>query len=269
MKEDILIKQLVELGLTSYEARVYCAVTRYSNSSASELASAAGIPRPKVYQVLTALSEKGLITETLGKKKQFQAIDPAIAFTHLEQNLDTLYQEKKGLFHRLPQVFQDILDQHTTAKHPLHFIQVIKQNDAATRKVQKITNEAREEILFFTCKPYLKPVENNVEGLTPLEKGVTVRSIYVAEELKTGEHLPAIKAFEKAGEHVRIVEQLPVKMAVVDSRIVLLMLVDSYTSSTSFTTMIIEHPDLAKTFSIIFEFFWMQGTTLEQFEQTL
>jgi sugar-specific transcriptional regulator TrmB len=269
MNEEMLIKKLLELGLTSYEAKVYRAVVCNSNACAAELATAAAIPRPKVYQVLTQLSEKGLITETLGKKKQFQVIDPAIAFSNLEKSLDASYQEKKQIFDHLPHIFQEMLQSHRQAKHPLHFIQVIKQNEAATRKVQTITNEAQEEILFFTCAPYLKPVESNQEGLSPLERGVKVHSIYVAGELMMENHFPGVKAFAEAGEQVRIVQQLPIKMAVIDSRIVLLMLVDNYAATTSFTTMVIEHPDLAKTFKIVFEFFWQQGKTLEQFEQTI
>jgi len=267
MKKEQLIKELIRMGLTSYEARVYSAVTHHSNASAAELATTAAIPRPKVYQVLAQLAEKGFIIETLGKKKQFQAVDPAIAFAHLEKDLDASYQEQKQLFSNLPQVFQSILAEHAPAQHPLYFIQVLKQNEAATRKVQCITSEAEEEILFFTRSPYLKPVESNQEGLNPLERGISVRSIYVAEEIFQANQLTGVKAFAAAGEQIRIVEQLPIKMAVVDSRIVLLMLVDSYAASTSFTTMVIEHPDLAKTFKIIFEFFWHQGITLEKFEK--
>lgn len=269
MKDQKLIDELMILGLTAYEAKVYCAVVRFANSPAAELATVAGIPRPKVYQVLAQLSEKGLISETLGKKKQFQAVEPKVAFNHLEQGLQASYEEKKKLLNDLPEEFQALLEENNGNNHPLQFIQVIKQDDAITSKVQSLISEAQKEILFFTKAPYLKPLQNNEEGKNPLSRGVKVRSIYVASEVKEPSMYTALKSFSAAGEEIRIVEQLPMKLAVIDSRIVMLMLVDSYSNKTSFTTMVIEHPDLAKTFKIIFEFFWKEGVHINNFKNRI
>ncbi len=266
MIDKKLIDELMILGLTAYEAKVYCAVVRFANSPAAELAKVAGIPRPKVYQVLAQLSEKGLISETLGTKKQFQAVDPRVAFTYLKHNLKSTYDEKQKLLDELPQEFQSIMEANGDNNHPLQFIEVIKQDDAITSKVQSLIESASKEILFFTREPYLKPIENNEEGKSPMSRGVKVRSIYVENEVYDAEMFKALKSFSDAGEEIRITKELPMKLAVIDSRIAMLMLVDKLSKTNKFTTMIIEHPDLAKTLKIIFNFYWENGITINEFK---
>ncbi len=71
----------------------------------------------------------------------------------------------------------------------------------------------------------------------------------------------AMLAFHQAGEKIMIVPTLPLKMAVFDRSSVLLMLLDKLPESSAFTTMIIEHKDLANMFISIFDFFWEQGVS--------
>ena len=76
MLDDKLLKSLMRLGLTEYEARVYAALTLLGPSKASEVARESGVPRPKVYDVLKGRHIKGFIDISEGKPTFFRAVEP-------------------------------------------------------------------------------------------------------------------------------------------------------------------------------------------------
>src|ERR1700728_3612667 len=56
-----VVERLVRLGLTKYEARAYAALVRRDGSTPAEVARVAGVPRPRVYDVMDSLVAKGLV----------------------------------------------------------------------------------------------------------------------------------------------------------------------------------------------------------------
>ena len=51
---------LLNLGLTSYEAGAYVALTRRERATGAEVARIAGLPRQRIYDVLNGLVDRGL-----------------------------------------------------------------------------------------------------------------------------------------------------------------------------------------------------------------
>src|SRR5919201_4205444 len=82
-------EDLVQLGLTSYEAKAYLALIRRDSSSASEVARVANLPRQRIYDVLASLVEKGLAAGRPGSPTKYAATPPEIA-------LDRLVAERRG-----------------------------------------------------------------------------------------------------------------------------------------------------------------------------
>ncbi len=70
---------LTELGLTINEARVYLALLRSECPTAAEAATAAGVPRPKVYEALQALEGRGFSKSIGGRVRRFVPVDPESA----------------------------------------------------------------------------------------------------------------------------------------------------------------------------------------------
>ena len=70
------LERLQRLGLTSYEARAYLALLRRDSSTAAETARLAGLPRQRVYDVLSSLVEKGLAVTKPGKAVKYAASPP-------------------------------------------------------------------------------------------------------------------------------------------------------------------------------------------------
>ncbi len=59
---EILINELMQIGLSKYEAKAYLSTLRISPSTAYEIGKDAGIPTSKIYEVLRKLIEKGIVS---------------------------------------------------------------------------------------------------------------------------------------------------------------------------------------------------------------
>ena len=57
---DSIRRELQELGLRPYEARVLLALLRAGSANSAQLAELSGVPRTSTYQVMEALTEQGL-----------------------------------------------------------------------------------------------------------------------------------------------------------------------------------------------------------------
>src|SRR5436853_4903256 len=80
---ELQIERLTRLGLTSYEAKAYVALLRRDSSTAAETARVAGLPRQRVYDVLSSLVEKGLASTKPGRAVKYSAIAPEAALDRL------------------------------------------------------------------------------------------------------------------------------------------------------------------------------------------
>lgn len=68
--ENLLVKNLVEYGLSDKEAKMYLALLELEVSTVNEIAKVAEVNRSSAYVVLEALKEKGLVSVSHDKKIQ-------------------------------------------------------------------------------------------------------------------------------------------------------------------------------------------------------
>ena len=80
---DASEERLVELGLTSYEAKAYLALVRRDSSAAADVARLSRIPRQRIYDVLATLVQKGLASQRPGPPAKYAAVAPAFAIERL------------------------------------------------------------------------------------------------------------------------------------------------------------------------------------------
>jgi len=80
---------LMNLGLSSYEARAYAAMAVLKEATASEIASHSDVPKGRIYDVLNDLSARGLVHLTLveGKSNLYTSVEPDVVVEHLSQQL--------------------------------------------------------------------------------------------------------------------------------------------------------------------------------------
>ncbi len=84
------IDQLIELGMTEYESKVYLALLSEHPATGYQLGKAAGIPRSMVYEALGRLEARGAVLKTQEEKAAlYRPIAPDILLDRYEQETQT------------------------------------------------------------------------------------------------------------------------------------------------------------------------------------
>ena len=83
--KERLIEKLVELGLTRNEAKAYVALVELGVAAPLNVATASGVPKAKIYYVLSELERKGIVESHQGKPKLYRAIEPSKALEMLAE----------------------------------------------------------------------------------------------------------------------------------------------------------------------------------------
>lgn len=90
---DSAVENLVQLGLKEYEARVYVALVGLGEAHVRRIHETSGVPRPRVYDVLNALDQRGFIEIRQGSPLMYHAVPPEIVVSFLKRDLDTAAAE--------------------------------------------------------------------------------------------------------------------------------------------------------------------------------
>jgi sugar-specific transcriptional regulator TrmB len=259
--DPVSVERLVRLGLTLYEARAYVALVRRDASTPAEVARLAGVPRPRIYDVLESLVGKGLATDRPGRTAKYAATPPdrvagQLMLVHRER-VAALEDDARGLVDEMRPAYQ-AGQLHT---EPLDYIEVIRSPAALATTFNELQGMVEREMLAFSKGP--AAVDANVVGLQLARRRV-LRSVYEFSVLVDERQLTGVRARLEAGEQARFVEQLPMRLSVIDERTVLLALPDLVAGRNDVTTLVIEHPHLARTLKIGFESVWATGVTFTQ-----
>jgi HTH-type transcriptional regulator, sugar sensing transcriptional regulator len=259
--DPVSVERLVRLGLTLYEARAYVALVPRDASTPAELARLAGVPRPRIYDVLESLVGKGLATDRPGRTAKYVATPPErvagqLMLVHRER-VATLEGDARGLVDELRPAYQ-AGQLHTD---PLDYIEVIRSPEALASTFTELQRTVGREMLVFSKAPVA--VDPDAVGLQLARRHV-LRSVYEFSVLEDETQLAGVRAFLDAGEQARFVEELPMKVGIVDERTVLFAMPDPIAGRNDVTTMVIEHPHLARTLKIGFESVWARGVTFSQ-----
>ena len=88
MNSDELRAVLETAGLSPYQADAYVALLERGSASASDLATASGVPQPRIYDVLRGLEDAGYVTTYDRDRLYARANDPEEALSGLRTAVD-------------------------------------------------------------------------------------------------------------------------------------------------------------------------------------
>jgi HTH-type transcriptional regulator, sugar sensing transcriptional regulator len=264
--ERTIVAQLIELGLTTYEAKAYLALTRRDSSTAAQTARLSDVPRQRIYDVLATLVEKGLASTRPGDVVKYAATPPERALEGLlaprRQQLAAQEQAASKMVEQLGPAY--LAGQAQT--DPLEYIEVLRDRRAINERFEELQRGIENEILVFTKPPYATPAQENVEGLEVVSSHVA-RSIYEYSAFDDPAFAAGVRRFIEAGEDARFVPLLPLKLVIIDESIVMFGLEDPVAGSAGLTMMVVDHAALAKTLKVSFDAIWESGLTFEQAAQ--
>jgi len=90
METDALVETLEEAGLSPYQAAAYVALLEFGTVPVTTLADASGVPGPRIYDVVDALSERGYVETYEDATVKARAHSPAEVLDDLRARADRL-----------------------------------------------------------------------------------------------------------------------------------------------------------------------------------
>jgi sugar-specific transcriptional regulator TrmB len=186
----------------------------------------------------------------------------------LNEKKREIREKAESVKRNMANVVAELKPQYDTSRletNPLDYIEIVKDPYQIHKRYMQLVGGAKEEILVFSKPPYAgdrKTLEEQFEcWISMLDRGVRARSVIEIpkEEEERKWVLQRTQLAVSRGEESRVKERLPMKMAVFDSKTVILALEDPVSKHLSLTTQIVEHRSLAESLKILFETVWEQA----------
>lgn len=270
-----LIEKLQKLGLSKRESEVYIALLTKKEFTAPEIGKITSVSRNKSYEVLQSLVKKKLCTQKYKDgTKIFIGIRPDIALQNIISGYEKDLKEKKDF---TADFSKELMKLHTANKHSsssLDYIEVFTDIGQVKERWENIERNTKKELLVFTKPPYSVSLEDTLKIAGEVKKNkITVKSIYEFKSLKNIEEannlLKMIDIYKKMGEEAKIIEELPMKLAVSDNNITVFVLDDKITVQPSMTTIIVEHPGFAIALKKVFDSYWKDALPIDAFKKDI
>ena len=257
------VDRLGRLGLTSYEAKVYLALIRRGSAPAPQVARIADLPRQRIYDVLASLVEKGLASSRHGKVVEYAATPPNQAIERLIADHRELLAELEEAGTEMAAKLEPAFSEGQGQTDPLDYIEILRDQRAINERFNELQAGVENEILVFTKPPYATPPQENVTGLE-VSREHDARSVYELSIFDDEQAAEGVRRFIEAGEEARFCPELPLKLVIIDERIVMFGMEDPVAESDGSTILVVEHPALARVLKIAFDAVWSDGLTFEQ-----
>jgi HTH-type transcriptional regulator, sugar sensing transcriptional regulator len=258
--EEQLVQYLAEFGFSRNEARIYLAALGRPPLRVAELAELADVNRPKAYDALRQLVDKGLFEPEAagpeqGQVARFKAVDPVLVVQRLRHQ-SALEQADRVQDTAL--LVADLFARYYEAPQgddPFEYVELIRNSDAAWARRDAITAGAEKEVVQARrmTRPGTRPRAGDEVGV---REGVTYRALYETEFLDFPEFVARLAEREHRGEQIRFVERVPVGMTAVDRRKCLLSLNPIGLTSGQGSWVVLEQPALADLLTNAFDLLW-------------
>ena len=256
-----------ELGLTPYESRAYVSLMIYGSMSPSELAQRADIPRPRAYDVLRNLVEKGLLTVQSGKPSIYAALEPSHGLKNLiiAKEMETFreLEEKRKAAKTLAKSLSELYEKSKDTRLERSRVWLTRRDTAFIAIYNEAIRNCEKELLVASTDPY-PPEKEVLEAVEyALKRGRSARVVRQITKSWTKEDLRRYEEVVKAGSQVRYldIDQILLRFAVFDRRDVILVLPSDSEGITkqALEALWLRIPPLAEILCEHFEQLWKKG----------
>jgi len=268
---------LEALSFTGYEARILVALLRLGSATIRQLSEATGIGRTNLYPVLDSLQTRRLaqrlpgryslwacpapaeVLAVLEEEEEARAAAAQEAFRHAEEARTAVARES---FRRRLEEAKADLDQLPLGAEQTAAVITVNDDARVGAAYLEAVASVEGEILVFNKGPYPGDMtEPAPEVLDCLARGVRARAMWQSFELDDPGIRSVVEGFAEAGVDQRLVDALPVGMAVLGDKLVLLRLPpdEDTQASVDFHTASVRNRAMSHFASAAFDHFWSQG----------
>jgi sugar-specific transcriptional regulator TrmB len=153
MSQEKVLKTLVSLGLTQWEAKVYIFLSKRGSTRAKDATRVLKLSKQRLYPILKSLKSKGIVNSTIERPARFEAVP-------FEKLLDSFLKAKIDQAQRIQKNKSELLEDWQSIalgkseSLPSKFT-VIEGRRYIYSKIQLMIQETKEQMLFVTTVPSL------------------------------------------------------------------------------------------------------------------
>lgn len=243
-----LIKKLGQLGLNSYEAKLWTALLSQGVSTAGELSDIADVPRSRSYDVLESLEKKGFIIQKLGKPIKYVALPPNEVLERVKKQIrnDAEQQAKRMDELKNTEVLDELSTLHETGVEmiePQDKSGALRSRSGIYDHLSMLIKDAQEEILLMTTPQGFKRKYDvlEIELRNAHKRGVTIKAI-TSGEIDAPDYI-----------HAHVAQGVSARFMIADGKEMVFMLMDDQDVHPAYDVGIwVNTPYFAKAISDVF-----------------
>ena len=165
--EENFLSKLKDVGLNSYEAKIWTALLSRGVATAGELSDIANVPRSRSYDVLESLEKKGFIIMKVGKPIKYIAVSPSEVIERVKKKIHNDTESQLKMLEELQDsnVFNELSMLHTQgveATDPSELSGSFKGRDSIHNHLEAQIKKARESIVLMTTAQGLERKYKNI-----------------------------------------------------------------------------------------------------------
>jgi len=247
------------LGLDEAQQKVHEALVVTGSATVADLAREAGLTDKAVTSALQGLRDIGLADLLLGPGKRWAATPP-------EPALDALVHEHQQALARVRAHAQQLAAQarhRSERQRPDELVAIAEGQEATTAHFEQLQRAALQEVLVFDRPPYPETAgtEPNPLQAERMAQGVVYRTVYDLSVLENPETFARVQADLSTGEQARVLEGVPLKIAIADRTMALLPLSGGGDGSDT-AVLVIRSSVLLDSLVALFEALWVRAVPL-------
>lgn len=152
-----MLNKLKDLGLNSYEAKLWTALLSRGVSTAGELSDIANVPRSRTYDVLESLEKKGFIIMKIGKPIKYIAVPPSEVVERVKKQISDDADTNINILDELQgsEVLNELKMLHTQGVdliEPTELSGALKGRKSFYNHIESIINNSQESIVLMTTE---------------------------------------------------------------------------------------------------------------------
>ncbi|MEW2385712.1 helix-turn-helix domain-containing protein [Micromonospora sp. NPDC047707] len=247
------------IGLTPDEEQLYRCLVQLTTARVGELVERLRRPRAEVLAQLDALRDKGLVLPTGPQPDApLRPLAPDVPLGEALLRRQEALESARAAVTQLTEEYRAGMRRHDAD----HLVEVVTGARVLRERLRDLQNNARVEVLWFCrANPIAMPGQENAEEFDALARGVRYRAIYERAMLLEPGGLEDIERGVRAGEHARVLDRLPVRLAIVDGRTAICPLVPERGDGEP-TAAVIGRSQLLDALLALFESHWLMATPL-------
>ena len=247
---------LEAIGLDEEHTAVYRVVLSAPSASLDEIATAAGLSKPRVRQVTEELEQLGLLAHQASAPDRVVASPPSLALRPM------LLERERGLTqaHEALVALSELYREGAAQRDAADVVDMVFGADAVRQRFLQLQAAAVRSVDAFMLSDIavLEP-DDNPEEARALERGVRFRVVVETPLLERPGFIADIRASSPLGAEVRVLPSLPTRLLITDDEMALLPM-RSHGEERASGALLLHPSGLLDLVIASFEEFWARGT---------